>query len=104
MSHMAVGYQRLHCLGKLITLSIDIYEPAGVQMFVFWCFKKLGESINKYLKDKKQAGIQLKTSENKPLKKTLKKKKVCTSKILKYAAFSYLESICFLMFTDIFSL
>lgn len=64
MSHMAEGYQRLHCLGKLITLSIDVYEPAGVQMFMFWCFKKLGESINKYLKDKKQASIQLKISEN----------------------------------------
>lgn len=32
-SHMAAGCKWLYCLGKLITLSIDIYEPAGVQTF-----------------------------------------------------------------------
>lgn len=46
-SHMAVGYKWLYCSGKLITLSFDIYEPAGVQMFSCWCFKKPAESIKK---------------------------------------------------------
>lgn len=70
VSHMAVGYKWLYCLGKLITLSIDIYEPAGIQMFTYWCFKKLAESINKHLKDKKTS--QLKSSEQKALKMSLK--------------------------------
>lgn len=74
-SHMAVGYTRLYCLGKLITLSIDRYEIAGLQMFTCWCFKKLAKSISKHLKDKNQASIQLKTSEKKPLKGTYKKEK-----------------------------
>jgi len=71
---MAGGYKWLYRLGKLITLSIDVYEPDGVQMFACWCFRKVAESIYKHLKNKKQASIQLKKSEKQPLKKELKKK------------------------------
>lgn len=72
-SHMAVGYQWLYCLGKLITLSFDIYEPAGVQMFSCRCFKKPAKSVNKHLKDKTLSQHPAQKFREDTLKKDLEK-------------------------------